>query len=79
MRSRPSFEASAGKARGVTEQDIWRAAQLLVDRLGADARALAARRAHELRETGDTAGHDLWMDIIRALDRLLPAAEGAPD
>jgi hypothetical protein len=54
------------------EADIWRAAKLLVDRLGADARAHAANRASELLETGDRASHAVWTDIVRALDRLLP-------
>jgi hypothetical protein len=64
----------------VTEQaDIWRAAKLLVDQLGADARAHAANRASELLETGDRASHALWTDIIRALDRLLAPAKGSPD
>jgi hypothetical protein len=64
----------------VTEQaDIWRAAKLLADRLGTDARAHAANRASELLEIGDRAGHGLWTEIIRALDRLLPPAKGSPD
>jgi hypothetical protein len=64
----------------VTEQaDIWKAAQLLVDRLGADARAHAANRASELLEIGDRAGHAVWAEIIGALDRLLPPAKGPPD
>jgi hypothetical protein len=64
----------------VTEEaDIWRAARLLVDRLGADAHAHAADRARELLEIGDRAGHALWTEIIRALDRLLPPVKGSPD
>jgi hypothetical protein len=64
----------------VTEQaDIWRAAKLLADRLGTDARAHAANRSRELLEIGDRAGHGLWTEIIRALDRLLPPAKGSPD
>jgi len=61
------------------EADIWRAAKLLADRLGADARAHAANRASELLEIGDRAGHALWTDIIHALDRLLSTAKGSPD
>ena len=63
----------------MTEADTWRAAQLLVDRLGADAHAHAANRANELLEIGDRAGHALWLDVIRALGRLLPPAKGSPD
>jgi len=64
----------------MTEQtDVWRAAKLLVDRLGADARAHAANRANELLEIGDRTGHALWADIIHALDSLLPPAKGSPD
>ena len=61
------------------EADIWTAAKLLADRLGADARAHAANRASELLEIGDHARHALWTEIIRALDRLLPPAKGSPD
>jgi hypothetical protein len=64
----------------VTEQtDAWRAAKLLVDRLGADARAYAENRANELLEIGDRTGHAMWTDIIRALDSLLAPAKGSPD
>jgi hypothetical protein len=61
------------------EADIWKAAKLLADRLGTDARAHAANRASELLEIGDHARHALWTEIIRALDRLLPPARGSPD
>jgi hypothetical protein len=54
-------------------------AQLLVDRLGAEARAHAANRANKLLDIGYRAGRALWMEIIRALDRLLSTAKGLPD
>jgi hypothetical protein len=64
----------------MTEQaDIWRAARLLADRLGADARAHAANRASELLDAGDHAGHTLWTDIMHALERLLPPTRGSSD
>ena len=59
----------------MTEQ----AAKLLVDRLGADARAHAGNRANELLEIGDRTGHAIWTDIVRALDGLLPPPKGSPD
>ena len=36
-------------------------------------------RASELLETGDRAGHALWAEIIRALDRLVLPPKGSPD
>jgi hypothetical protein len=75
-------KANAGQSATETpteEADTWRLAQLLVDRLGAEARAHAANRANELLDIGDRAGHALWMEIIRALDRLLSTAKGSPD
>jgi hypothetical protein len=62
------------------EDDIWRAAKLLVDRLGGDARAHAEIRASELLKTEDRISHALWTDIIRAIDHLLPPTpKGSPD
>jgi hypothetical protein len=40
----------------ISDPDIWRAAQLLVKRHGADARIVAAQRADELFEEGDLRG-----------------------
>ena len=65
-----------GRDRVTEVADVWTAAKLLIDRLGVDARAHAANRASELLEIGDRAGHALWTDVIRALDRLLPPAKG---
>src|SRR6202007_2461985 len=62
-RASSSPAASKSGGSGVTEEsDIWRAARLLVDRLGADAHAHAADRARELLEIGDRAGHALWTE-----------------
>ena len=59
------------------EVDIWRAANLLVKRHGADAAAAAAQRADELLAEGDTEGQRVWKRILAAvqeLQRTKPAA-----
>lgn len=48
-------------ARHITdEMNIQRAAEIFIERFGKDAPREAAIRMDELRESGDTDGHDLW-------------------
>jgi hypothetical protein len=54
----------------VDDPDIWRAAQLLVKRHGADAPVIAAQRADELLGRGDLEGVAVWKNITRAVEEL---------
>jgi len=55
----------------VTEEiDIWRAANLLVKRHGADAETVTAQRADELLAQGDADGHRIWKRILAAVHEL---------
>ncbi len=54
--------------------DIWRAAQLLVKRHGADAPIVAAQRADELLEKRDLEGLAVWKRILQAVKELLRTA-----
>jgi hypothetical protein len=57
--------------------DIWRAAKLLIDRHGDEARLVAGLRADEMAEQSDAAGATVWR-LIRAavLELQAPPAEG---
>jgi hypothetical protein len=44
----------------ISDPDIWRAAQLIVNRHGADAPIVAAQRADELFNEGDLDGAAVW-------------------
>ena len=52
------------------ELDIWRAAQLMVNRYGDDAAIQAGMRAEELLARGDDDGAVTWRAIIRAVEEL---------
>jgi hypothetical protein len=54
----------------IDDPDIWRAANLLVKRHGADAAVVAARRADELLEAGDVDGCAIWKRILTAVAEL---------
>jgi hypothetical protein len=47
--------------------DIWRAANMLIKRYGAEAEIEAARLADLMLERGDGPGHLLWLRIKRAI------------
>lgn len=58
--------------QAVTEDiDVWRAANLLVDRHGEEAPVHAAMRADELLTQGDVDGQRIWKRILRAVEELL--------
>lgn len=50
--------------------DKWQAVKLLIDRHGADAANLAARRAEEMLAAGDIEGHAEWLEIRYAIEEL---------
>jgi hypothetical protein len=51
----------------IPELDIWRAANLLIRRLGADAELEASRRADLMLDRGDVEGRLVWFRIWRAI------------
>ena len=51
----------------IDDRDIWRAAELLVDRYGDGAGAEAAKRADELLRRGDADGGAAWRRIQEAV------------
>ncbi len=55
-------------ARMVEENEIWRAANLLIKRHGRDG---AAQRADELLDQGDLEGQAVWKRILRAVEEML--------
>jgi hypothetical protein len=55
----------------ISDPDIWRAAQLIVKRHGADAPIVAAQRADELFNEGDLDGAAVWRRILHAVEELL--------
>jgi hypothetical protein len=55
------------KSPGISELDIWRAANLLIRQYGANAEIEAARRADLMLDRGDRDGQLVWMRIRRAI------------
>ena len=54
----------------ISEPDIWRAAQAVINRHGAEAPRVAAQRADELFMTHDVDGAVAWRLILRAIEEL---------
>ncbi len=54
-----------------TRMDIWRAAKLLVDQHGADAKARTVQRLGEMLTAGDMEAHAVWLRILDAVEELL--------
>jgi hypothetical protein len=54
----------------ISDLDIWRAANLLIQQHGADAELAAARRADLMLERGDLEGQTVWKRISRAIAEL---------
>jgi hypothetical protein len=60
----------------IPEIDIWRAANLLIRRHGANAELEAAKRADLMLDRGDDDGRLLWMRIRRAIEGLQAPSAG---
>lgn len=61
----------------LSDIDIWRAANLLVQQHGADAEIVATRRADELWEQQDHEGRGVWLRIKRAIAELQAPPNGS--
>ena len=60
----------------ISELDIYRAANLVIKRHGADAVIEAARMVDRMLELGDVEGRDVWRRIRRAIEVLQAPADG---
>lgn len=54
----------------VSDREIWTAANLIIKRLGAEARREAVERAGDMLVRGDAEGHVVWLRIYRAIIEL---------
>ena len=54
----------------ISDLDIYRTANLLVNRHGEDAPIEAAMRADAMLETGNLDGYAVWKRILRAVEEL---------
>ncbi len=55
----------------IPDLDIYRSAQVLVKRHGADAPIEAAMKADAMLDKGDLDGYAVWKRILRAVEELL--------
>ena len=62
----------------ISDLDIWRAANLLIQKHGADAELEAAKRADLMLARGDDEGRILWRRITRAVEALQAPPSGKP-
>ena len=54
----------------MTELDIWRSANILLKRYGAEAVFIATKRADALLDQGDVQGSSAWVRIAKAITDL---------
>ncbi len=62
----------------ISDREVWTAANLLIERHGADAEIEAARRADLMLDRGDIDGQLVWLRIKRAIETLQAPASGPP-
>ena len=58
------------------DRDIWRAANVLIQKHGPDAVFHASQRVDELLERGDMDGRAVWLRIHKAVQELLKERPG---
>ncbi len=61
----------------IPDLDIYRSANVLVKRHGADAPIHAAMRAAAMLDAGDLDGYAVWKRILRAVEELQGTMPGA--
>jgi hypothetical protein len=54
----------------ISDPDIWRAAQLMINRHGEDAHLVAAERVVELIDADDLSDATVWKSILQAVDEV---------
>jgi hypothetical protein len=52
------------------ELDVWRAAQVIINRHGADAELVVARRVDHMIARGNADGEEIWRKILAAIREL---------
>jgi hypothetical protein len=62
----------------ISELDIYRAANLLIERHGADAVIEAARMIDRMLDLSDPEGRSVWKRIKSAIEHLQAPASGSP-
>ncbi|HJU20560.1 MAG TPA: hypothetical protein VJ770_29260 [Stellaceae bacterium] len=67
------------KSSGISDLDIWRAANLLIGLHGVDAELMAAQRADLMLDRGGRDGQLVWMRIRRAIAALQAPPKGKPN
>ena len=60
----------------VSDLDIFRAANLLIQQHGGDAEIEAARKADLMLDRGDIEGRNVWLRIKRAIGQLQAPRDG---
>jgi hypothetical protein len=56
------------------DNDVWKAAALVIEKHGADSVDYAEQRAKEALDGDDVAGHGIWLAIGEAIRELLRTA-----
>ena len=54
----------------ISDLDIYRAANILMDRYGHDAPLFAIKRATKMLDAGDLNGYAVWKRILRAVEEM---------
>ena len=54
----------------IPDIDVWRVANLLIEKHGENAEIVAAQRVDELAEREDYDGRGVWLRIMRAVGKL---------
>ncbi len=62
----------------ISDLNIYRAANLVIERHGADALIEAARMIDRMLDHGDPEGQRVWQRIRRAIETLQAPASGSP-
>jgi hypothetical protein len=63
----------------ISEIDVWRAAQQMIEIYGEDAGWQAALRADHLLEEGDSGGFNVWVRIVKSIKALQQDMPSASD
>jgi hypothetical protein len=66
------------KAPGISELDIWRAANLLIRQHGDGAEIEAARRVGRMLDRGDRDGQLVWLRVLKTIVALQAPPSGPP-
>ena len=61
----------------MNENDIWRAAELIIDNHGDQAEFVAYGRIHDMIAHGDPAGELVWTQILAAVKQLQRSCAGS--